>query len=75
MPPFKLEIVNTPANTFSTDPSSGYACLNHQRWDRPVSTSIVNSAHRRAMLLSALRELGVKDVASSDPIGCEIQQA
>src|ERR1019366_543178 len=35
MPAFGLEIVNTPESTFSAVLSSSYACLNHQRWDRP----------------------------------------
>jgi hypothetical protein len=35
MPPTGLEIVNTPESTFSAVSLSSYACLNHQRWDRP----------------------------------------
>jgi len=35
MPLFELEIVNTPESAFSADSSGCYACLNHQRWDRP----------------------------------------
>jgi hypothetical protein len=40
MPAFGLEIVNTPESTFSAVSSSSYACLNHQRWDRPVCKSL-----------------------------------
>ena len=37
-----------------------------------VAHIVSHAAHRRAMLLAALRELGVKDVESSDPIDWEM---
>src|SRR5450755_4988691 len=40
MPAFGLEIVNTPESTFSAVLSSSYACLNHQRWDRPDNVHV-----------------------------------
>jgi uncharacterized damage-inducible protein DinB len=36
-----------------------------------VAHIVSHAAHRRAMLLAALRELGVKDLESSDPIDWE----
>ena len=38
-----------------------------------VAHIVSHSAHRRAMLLAALRELGVKDLDSGDPIDWEMQ--
>jgi AraC-like DNA-binding protein/uncharacterized damage-inducible protein DinB len=40
-----------------------------------VAHIVSHAAHRRATLLSALRELGVKDLESSDPIDWEMQNA
>jgi AraC family transcriptional regulator len=39
-----------------------------------IAHLLSHAAHRRAMLLAALRELGVQDVVSGDPIDWEMQQ-
>jgi site-specific recombinase XerC len=60
MPPTGLEIVNTPESTFSTVSSSSYACLNHQRWDRPDIECLLNDGLAKPTVkqhLAAIRML------------------